>query len=285
LPTARDLFAKGKSLLANKPDPALEAKQLLLKSCGISEQSFYSHPEKEVPSSRESAFFRLVSARLEGVPLAYVLGEKEFWSLGFKVSPGVLIPRPETEILVEKAAAIATEGNEIIADIGTGSGNIAVSLASELPRARIVATDISAGALSLAETNAGHHHLSNIRFVRGSLFGPLQKLGLRGRCDIIVSNPPYVSLREWETLPEEIRDHEPRKALVAGESGLEVIDKLVRRAPAFLKPGGYLCLEIGYGQKESVLSLFEPEWGESRSYPDLAGIPRVVVGRTLERRP
>ncbi len=278
--TVRDLFAKGKSLLANMPDPALEAKQLLLKSCGISEEFFYSHPEQDVSSRRESAYFRLVSVRLEGVPLAYILGEKEFWSLGFKVSPGVLIPRPETEILVERVLALATKGKEIIADIGTGSGNIAVSLASELPQARIVASDISAKALGLAETNAGLHKLSNIRFVRGSLFGPLQKLGFRGKCDFIVSNPPYVSRQEWETLPDEIRDHEPRKALVAGESGLEVIEKLIRLAPAFLKPGGYLCMEIGHGQEESVLSFFGREWSESRSYPDLSGIPRVVLGRT-----
>lgn len=278
--TVRDLFAKGKSLLANMPDPALEAKQLLLKSCGILEESFYSHPEREVPSSRESAFFRLVSARLKGVPLAYVLGEKEFWSMGFRVAPGVLIPRPETEILVEKVIALATKGNELIADIGTGSGNIAVSLASELPRASIVASDISARALKLAKDNARLQKLSNIRFVRGSLFGPLQQMGLRGKFDVIVSNPPYVSRQEWEALPEEIRGHEPRKALLAGESGLEVIEKLIRRAPAYLKSGGYLCLEIGFGQKESVLSFFGSGWLELRSYPDLSGIPRVVVGRT-----
>jgi release factor glutamine methyltransferase len=284
LQTVRDLFARGKSLLAGMPDPALEAKQLLLKSCGIPEESFYSHPGQEIPSSQESAFLRLVSARLKGVPLAYVLGEKEFWSMGFKVAPGVLIPRPETEILVEKVIALATEGSEIIADIGTGSGNIAVSVAIELPQAGIVASDISAKALSLARINAGLQKVSNIRFERGSLFGPLQKLGFRGKCDVIVSNPPYVSLKEWETLPGEIRDHEPRKALVAGESGLEIIKKLIRRAPAFLRPGGYLCLEIGYGQEQRVLSLFGSGWGECRSYPDLSGIPRVVTGRTSPRR-
>ena len=279
LSTVRDLFHKGKSLLNNLSDPPLEARLLLHKSAGITEESFYSDPERDVSASQESAFFRLVSRRLEGVPLAYVLGEKEFWSIGFKVSPGVLIPRPETELLVERVIALSTKEGELIADIGTGSGNIAVSLAGELPKARIIATDVSTKALELAKMNAGLQKISTIEFVRGSLFGPLQNLGLRGKCDFIVSNPPYVSEEEWETLSDEIRNHEPKRALVAGKSGLEFIEKLVRRAKDFLRPGGYLCLEIGYGQDGRVLSFFGSFWQDLRSFSDLNGIPRVVVAR------
>jgi len=267
--------------LKSVSDPSLEARQLLLKSTGISGESFYSCPEREVSKSHASKFLRLVSKRLDGMPLAYVLGEKEFWSIGFKVSPGVLIPRPETELLIENVIALSSKENELIADIGTGAGNIAVSLAKELPQARIVASDVSQQALKQAKMNAGLQKISTIEFVRGSLFGPLQKLGFQGKCDFIVSNPPYVSEEEWETLPEEIKNHEPRRALVAGKSGLEIIKRLIQRAPVFLKSGGFLCLEMGFGQQEKVLSFFDGVWDYARCFRDLSGIPRVVIARPL----
>jgi release factor glutamine methyltransferase len=222
---------------------------------------------------------KLVAKRNKGIPLAYVLGEKEFWSLRFEVAPGVLIPRPETELLVEKVIGLSSKREELIADIGTGAGNISVAMAKELPKAKIVATDISHQALQLAQENAWMHKISTITFEKGRLFVPLEKLGLQKKCDFIVSNPPYVSEKEWQTLPEEIKNHEPKRALVPGESGLEVLEKLINQAPEYLKPGGYLCLEMGWGQKEKVLSFFGDDWRDPRSFSDLNGIPRVVVAQ------
>lgn len=214
------------------------------------------------------------------MPLAYVLGEKEFWSIRFEVFPGVLIPRPETELLIEKVIELSSKRKELIADIGTGAGNIAVSLAKELPRARIVATDASYQALELAEHNARVQKISTITFARGSLFTPLKKLGLQKKCDFIVSNPPYISEKEWETLPEEIKNHEPKRALVAGESGCAMMKKLIQQAPGFLRPGGYLCLEIGWNQKEKVLSFFGDAWQDPQWFSDLNNIPRVVIAQS-----
>ena len=182
------------------------------------------------------------------MPLAYVLEEKEFWSLRFKVAPGVLIPRPETELLVEQVIELSSKREELIADIGTGSGNISVSLAKELRQAKIVATDVSDQALKLARHNARMHEMSTITFEKGSLVAPLEKLGLQKKFDFIVSNPPYVSEGEWQALPEEIKNQEPKRALVPGESGFEIIEKLILEAPEYLRPGGYLCLEMGWGQ-------------------------------------
>ena len=279
--TIQGLFLKGKSLLKDVSDSRLEAKLLILKSLGISEESFYSYPDKKVSESLRLKFLRLVSKRREGIPLAYVLGEKEFWSIRFRVSPGVLIPRPETELLVEKVIELSSEGKELIVDIGTGAGNIAVSLAKELSRASIVATDVSQQALNFAQANAHLQKVSSIGFLKGSFFDPVKKLGFQKKCDFIVSNPPYVSEKEWDKLPEEIKNHEPKNALVPGKTGLEFIKKLIQQAPDFLKSNGYLCCEMGFGQKEKVLPLFGDEWHEPQCFDDLNGIPRVVTARLL----
>lgn len=281
LNTIQGLFQKGKILLKNVSDPHLESKLLILKSLGISEESFYSYPERKVSKSIGLKFLSLISKRREGIPLAYVLEEKEFWSIRFKVSPVVLIPRPETELLIEKVIELSSKRKELIIDIGTGSGNICVSLAKELPRASIIATDVSQQALKLAKTNAHLQNISSIGFLKGSLFEPVQKLGFQKECDFIVSNPPYVSEKEWEKLPEEIKNHEPKQALVAGKTGLEFIKKLIQRAPAFLKRRGYLSFEMGYGQKGRVLSFFGDSWQDAQCFEDLNGIPRVVVAQLL----
>lgn len=279
--TVQGLFLKGKLLLKNVSDPSLDAKLLILRSLGITEESFYSYPERGVSKSQELKFLRLIARRRDGMPLAYVLEEKEFWSIQFKVFPGVLIPRPETELLIEKVIELSSKRKELIVDIGTGAGNVSVSLAKELPRARIVATDVSHQALELAKQNAHFQKISTIRFARGSFFTPLKKLGLQKKCDFIVSNSPYISEKEWETLPEEIKNHEPKRALVAGESGLECIKKLIQQAPAFLSPRGYLCLEMGCDQKERVLPFFEGAWQDPQCFEDLNGIPRVVIAQLL----
>jgi release factor glutamine methyltransferase len=294
--TARDLYVKGRSQLKHLEDPELEARLLVCHALSLSSEAFFSQPERSV-SSREKRFFReILDRRLSGIPLAYITGQKEFWSTKFYVRTGVLIPRPETEHIVERVIDLAGgkvrgEPKPVIADIGTGSGCIAVTLGMEFPGARIYATDVSPRALQIAAINSDIRDLLNISFHEGDLFKPLEELKLQGKCDFIVSNPPYVTRSDWETLDREIREFEPREALVSGETGLEVIERLIQGAPAYLTPGepetpgsgGYLIFEIGYGQREAVLRLFEEKGGESShwaqivTYPDLAAIPRVVV--------
>ncbi|MHB8095596.1 MAG: peptide chain release factor N(5)-glutamine methyltransferase [Candidatus Aminicenantales bacterium] len=275
--TVRELHLEGTLLLKGLPQPALEAKVLLFKAASLDEKAFYSEPEAGVSLRVRNAYLRLVRRRLEGRPLGYVTGRKEFWSLSFKVGPGVLIPRPETELLVEKTIDLAGRGGERILDMGTGSGNIAVALASELPRAVITAADVSPKALRTAAANARTLGCARIRFVRSDLFSSFRKG--KDRYDIIVSNPPYIGREEWAGLSRDVRDHEPKRALVGGKKGLEFIGRLVRQAPSFLKPGGFLVFEIGAGQIESVRSLFGKGWERPEVIPDLAGIPRVVSTR------
>jgi len=281
LSTLRELFSRGKSLLKDLPNPDLEAKLLLLEVTSIPEEQFYTSPDNKLSSAEERRFDKLVSKRLTGYPLAYITGVKEFWSIPFRVSPGILIPRPETELIVEKVLELSLRENETIVDIGTGCGNIAVSLAKEIPKARIVATDTAQKALRMAELNASRQRISNIIFTRGSLFSALPRLGLEGKCDFIVSNPPYVTEEEWAKLDIEIRDHEPKRALVAGRSGLEVINKLIQGAPPYLKPGGCLLVEIGIGQRDKALSFFDSSsvWEKVNFFKDLNGVSRVVMGK------
>ncbi len=170
---------------------------------------------------------------------------------------------------------------ETIVDIGTGCGNIAISLAKELPQARIFATDNSRKALTVARLNSSLLETDNITFAVGSLFSPLRRLKLEKKCDFIVSNPPYVSEQEWEELAEEIKNHEPKKALVPGETGLEIIKDLIKGSPRFLKAGGYLVFEIGEGQKKRALSLFNSNWSNVSCFNDLNGVPRIVVARKI----
>jgi release factor glutamine methyltransferase len=211
------------------------------------------------------------------VPLSYLTGVKEFWSIPFKVTPSVLVPRPETEVLVEKVLELSTRESEAILDVGTGSGCIAVALAKELPRAYIQAVDISERALRVARGNAALHKTRHVQFHKSNLFSAFRGTGVR--FDFIVSNPPYISRDEWDGLPPEVRDFEPRRALLSGESGLEMIERLVRRAGTFLRPGGYLIFEIGDGQRDRVLSLFGKRWTEIETAWDMSGKPRVLTVR------
>lgn len=288
--TIQELFQKGRVLLQDLPQPSLEAKVLLLKSVSLveeqfpsslAEERFFSSPEKKLSRKEERQFLKLVSKRRLGFPLAYLTGTKEFWSIPFRVSPGIFIPRPETELIIEKVLELTSRPNsrKTIVDIGTGCGNIAISLAKELPQAQITATDISQKALKTARLNASQQKVSKITFARGRLFSPLKKLDLENECDFIVSNPPYVSEAEWKRLPLEIKNHESKRAVVAGEEGLEFIQRLIQGSPRFLKPGGYLVFEIGEGQKDNVLSFFGSEWSGVKSCNDLSQIPRVVVSR------
>lgn len=276
--TLEDIFNQGKTQLSRLSHPELDAKILLCESASISLEQFHASPEIKVTNNQADHFFRLIEKRLQSFPLAYLTGKKEFWSLEFAVSSEVLIPRPETELIVELAISLSPQTGTIV-DIGTGCGTIAVSLAKELPKTRVVATDISKRALETAQLNAKTNELDRIEFYQGSLLAPLRKLKLEDNCDIIVSNPPYVSEDEWEKLSPEITKHEPKKALVAGQTGLERIEGLLNQAPIYLKSGGFLIFEFGAGQKEKVLNIFGREWIDVCSYSDLYGIPRVMVAR------
>ena len=275
----------GRSLLQGVPAPALEVKVLLLQATGLSEVELLASPQRIIRAEDARRYRRLIQRRLSGVPLAYIVGRKEFWSLSLRIQRGILIPRPETELLVEKTLELAAGGKVTIVDIGTGSGNIAVALAKELPAARIVATDVSAKALRVAGLNAQDHGLENVAFVRGSLFSALGGLGLEGRCDFIVCNPPYVSAADWDSLPREVRDHEPRRAFLGGRTGLDFIRRLIKGSPAYLKPRAHLLFEVGYGQAEKALSLFDSRWVETESFADLRGISRVIKARKGELGP
>ncbi len=289
LTTLQDLFRKGRSLLEEKvAAPSVEAKVLLLEAARIGEVEWLASSWRRVSRREELRYERLLARRLSGVPLAYITGRKEFWSMILRVERGVFIPRPETELIVERVLAAAKargkDATPTIVDVGTGSGNIALALAKELPGARVIAADVSARALLVAESNARALGIRNVRFLNGSMFETLRGRRLEGKCGFIVSNPPYVSAAEWEALPAEVREHEPRRGLVGGKTGLEFIGRLVAGTPEFLKPGGYLIFEVGFGQAENAMALFKQEqivrsYAEVRSFSDLRGIPRVIQAR------
>ncbi len=275
--TLRELFDEGRALLAGTRDPLLESKVLLLRAARVGEERFLARPDDPVEPRREAFFRKLLEGRRRGVPIAHLTGVKEFWSLPFRVGPSVLIPRPETEMLVERVLALTPTGRESILDVGTGCGCIAVALARERPRARVVASDVSARALAVARANAARHGAAGIEFVRGSLLAPFRRRG--DRFDVVVSNPPYIPRPEYEALEDEVRRHEPRRALLGGEDGLDLIRRLARQAPRVLSPGGYLVLEIGDGQRRGALDAFGAGWREIETGWDLAGVPRVITAR------
>ena len=282
--TVHELLQMGRGLLRGVSAPAIESKVLLLQATGLSEVELLASPEHLIRGKDERRYRRLIQRRLTGEPLAYIVGRKEFWSLSLRVERGIIIPRPETELLVEKTLELAARGRPTIVDIGTGSGNIALALAKELPDARIIATDVSVKALRVAGLNAQEHGLENVAFVRGNLFSALADLGLEGKCDFIVCNPPYVSASDWDSLPREVKDHEPRRAFLGGRTGLEFIRRLIRGSPAYLKPRAYLLFEVGYGQAVAAVSLLGPGWTDVKFLADLRGIPRVIKARKGERR-
>jgi len=276
-----NLYRQGIALLKDIPENPIDAKLILLDSFDLTGEEFFKNPES-VPSGKDiKGYFRMIRKRSQGYPLSYLTGKKEFWSIPFKVKKGVLIPRPETELIIETVLALHPAGNPFIADIGTGCGNISVSLGKELPEASIFATDISVRALRIAWENARRQEINNIKFLRGNLFDPLEKRGLKGKMDLILSNPPYVSEEEWKGLPDEIRLYEPKKALVGGASGLDFIQRMIDSAPDFLKQGGHLIFEIGFGQKDQVIALFNEGWSEIECCNDLSGIPRVINARYI----
>jgi release factor glutamine methyltransferase len=285
LTTLQELHRQGAFLLRGAEQPGLESKILLLEASGLSELEFWREPGRRVPERIAARFRKLAARRKTGLPLAYLVGRKEFWSMELRVTPGVFIPRPETELLVELTVERAGRPKSFILDLGTGSGNIALALAAELPGAKILALDVSAKALAAARLNARRHRARRITFLRSSFFSAFSGAAGRRpgrRFDMIVSNPPYVSEKEWRRLNSGSRRHEPKRALVPGPTGLEAIRRIVRDSPGWLKPGGWLILEIGAGQRKDVLALFDRRWRDVHGHKDLGGLDRAVTARLAE---
>lgn len=282
------------------PSYTLAAELLLLHVTSQSRTWLYSHPEDVLSESVAENYFLLLARRGSGIPTQHLTGKQEFWGLEFEVTPDVLIPRPETEHLIEVALdrlAVReiragrhqqlSRENVTLVDIGTGSGCIAITLAKELSAATVYATDISERAIVVARRNAARHGLSDrIHFLQSNLLDAFASAAANSaqRFDLIISNPPYVSLREAESLPIEVRQHEPQTALFGGEEGYELYGVLIPEAAQHLKPGGLLVLELGYNSLPAVEPLLDrSEWSGVSVTKDLAGIPRVISAERLFR--
>jgi release factor glutamine methyltransferase len=269
------------------PSPRLNAELLLMFTLNCDRAYLFAHPERELTAEEKSRYDAALAERARGVPAQYITGHQEFWGMDLIVTPAVLIPRPETEHLIETVLSLASEnragGQECtphtsplrILDVGTGSGGIALAFAKELPDAEIYATDISAAALEVARVNAARLQLAKrIHFHQADLFEGINLSGL----DFVVSNPPYVGDSEENQVQLEVRKYEPRDAVFAGPDGTEVIARLVPQAHAALRPGGWLILEISGTIAQKVEQLLE-HWEEVRIIPDLQSIPRVAQAR------
>jgi release factor glutamine methyltransferase len=294
--TVRRALGAGADALSESESARLEAELLLAEALRLDRRNLYLNPEMLLESQAEAKFRSLLARRRRGEPVAYITGRREFWSLDFTVTPAVLVPRPETEILVESAVSLLSEpplnlplgkgekkrGSRRlrILDLGTGSGAVAVSLAQEISHAEIWATDISSDALDIARANARRYGFERrIHFFSGDLFEPVRDLQ---ECfDAIVANPPYVRRADLDSLPRDVRDFEPRVALDGGADGLDFYRRIVPQAPRYLAAGGFLALEIGADLGDDVVRLFATAGGyaPSRRERDYAGRERVVSAR------
>ncbi len=265
---------------AGIPSARLDAEVLLAFLLRCDRLAFFKNPENPISKEQRAAFDRLIERRTGGEPVAYITGRKAFWSFALEVNPAVLIPRPDTEVIVEEALAVLRQESwrrPRILDIGTGSGAIALALACEVPGASITATDISEAALQTAQKNAAALNVEPIVFLKGDLFEPVE-----GRFDLIVSNPPYIGADEYQSLPPGVKNFEPEEALRAGQTGLEFYEKLIYQAHGYLAENGWLLLEIGARQKQEVRAIYEAHqdfYERIDVREDYAGLPRVIKGR------
>lgn len=252
-----------------------DAEPLLLHALGRDRAWLFTHGRDPVPAAVGTAFQALVQRRAAGEPVAYLTGSRGFWTLDLEVSPATLIPRADTEALVELALErLDRAPGRRVADLGTGSGAIALAIASERPQAQVIATDASAAALAIAQRNADRHHLSNVQFRRGSWFVPLAA----ERFDLIASNPPYIAAGDPHLDQGDLR-HEPASALASGDDGLDDIRLIVSGAPAHLREGGWLLLEHGWDQGEAVAALLRTRgFARVATHPDLELRERVSLG-------
>jgi release factor glutamine methyltransferase len=263
--------------------PRMNGEVLLMFTLGRDRAYLYSHPDHELSEDEQARYDEAGERRASGYPSQYITGHQEFWGLDLIVTPAVLIPRPETEHIVEVVTDIARAadysnqgGRPKLVDVGTGSGAIALALAKELPNADVLAVDVSAEALEVARANAARLQLaSRICFQQSDV---LDAVSRDGSFDFVVSNPPYVALSEADKVQDVVKKYEPKVAVFAGEHGLDIIRKLIPQAHEALRPGGYLVMEIGYSMSEAVMKIMDG-FDDVHAVPDLAGIPRVVVGR------
>ncbi|MGA8407405.1 MAG: peptide chain release factor N(5)-glutamine methyltransferase [Candidatus Acidiferrales bacterium] len=302
------------------PSHTLATELLLMHALGRDRAWMYAHVEEPLADAECEKFFALIARRAAGEPTQYLTGKQEFWGREFAVTPAVLIPRPETEHVMEVALArLGERGIKIhmdtgvpraklrVADVGTGSGCLAVALAWELPHADVYATDISAPALEIAQRNAARHNVADrVHFSQCDLLAGLQDANSRtvgarhavpvvsaarvpgsappeSLFDLIVSNPPYVALEEARNLQREVRDHEPHQALFGGRTGVEIYGRLIEQARALLRDRGILVLELGHDSAEYVRGIFDEQsgWTNASITMDLAGIPRVLAAERV----
>jgi release factor glutamine methyltransferase len=267
---------------AHVGSPRMNAELLLMFTLGCDRAHLFAHPERELTAQEQARYQETLDQRAHGIPAQYITGHQEFWGMDFIVTPAVLIPRPETEHVVETVLHLSQEKNggwasspvrkQCIVDVGTGSACIAVALAKELPHAEIHATDISTAALEIAHANAARHQFENrIHFHQIDLLQGLDPASF----DLVVSNPPYVGESEEDEVQLEVRKFEPRTAVFAGPTGLEVIERLIPQALTALKPGGNLVMEISGTIADSVLRLLRG-WQQVQLTNDLQGIARVA---------
>jgi len=285
--------------------PRMNAETLLMFVLGCDRAYLYAHPERELTPEEQAGYDEALAQRATGVPSQYITGHQEFWGLDFVVTPAVLIPRPETEHLVEAVLELARGvSRPKLVDVGTGSGCVALALAHELKDAEVYAVDLSAAALEIARANAARLQLEQrVQFLLCNVLKPIDNNSAvpndaavipsedfspsRGTCfsdlhdlDFVVSNPPYVGFSEADKVQRSVFEFEPRMAVSAGENGLDVIGPLVKQAHEALIPGGWLALEIGYSMRDAVVALPHPTmWDDIRVVPDLQGIPRVVLAK------
>jgi release factor glutamine methyltransferase len=258
----------------------MNAELLLMFTLNCDRAYLFAHPERELSPEEESRYQAALAERSRGVPAQYITGHQEFWGMDLIVSPAVLIPRPETEHVIEAVLELQASGvgrqasREVrIVDVGTGSGCIALALAKELPSAEIHATDISPSALEIARANAARNQLDRIHFHKADLLE-----GLPGAFDFVVSNPPYVGESEEDTVQLEVRKFEPRNAVFAGLNGTGVISRLIPQARVALRPGGWIVMEISGTIADEVRELLRG-WQNVQIKPDLQSIPRVAMAQ------
>jgi len=273
------LLQQGQLQLADSSDsPRLDAELLLGHVLMVGRAHLYANPERIIEPTQATEYAQLLGARCTGRPIAHLTGEREFWSLSFHITPDVLSPRPETELLVEQALNYMPANQPCaVLDLGCGSGAIAVALATERPLSKLTATDSSDAALAIARENATTNKCGSIRFLSGNWFGPVGS-----ECfDIIVSNPPYVATLQPELTDPELA-FEPPQALYSGGDGLDDIRLIIQDAPGHLRPGGRLLLEHGFDQADQIANLLEQSGlCQIRTHCDLAGQPRVTEGHKV----
>ncbi len=289
MPQLRATLRQGlHTLLAHQvPSAQLAAELLLMHVLGRDRAYLHTHSDEDLPAEDLDRYVQLIAERSTGKPTQYITGHQEFWGLDFEVTPDVLIPRPETEHLVECVLELARlhghakDARLRIVDVGTGSGCIALALASEFPRAILFGADISRAALVVASRNAVRLNMpERVKFLESDLLGRLLAPDFAGTFDFVLSNPPYVGRNEVDKVQREVREFEPRLAWGGDlESGEEVYGRLFPQTLRALRPGGHVVVEIGYNMRDRVLASLGNDWDEVVVTPDLAGIPRVVSAR------